>query len=122
MSRNSRVAKKITELGLGKFLNIMEYKCRDRGVHFQRVGIFFASSKLCSKCGYKNDNLKTKTRWKCPECKSVHDRDINAAMNIRNEGLSLLVSGVDQNPRDCGSLSVRPVKAAGVRTARNSRV
>ena len=52
-----------------------------------QVSQWFPSSKLCSCCGYKNDDLTLKDReWICPECKTHHDRDLNAAINIRNEG------------------------------------
>jgi transposase len=54
-----------------------------------KIGRFEPSSKLCSVCGYKNKELTLKDRmWKCPECGTEHDRDINAAVNIRNIGLS----------------------------------
>ena len=52
---------------------------------------FYPSSKVCSECGYKNDNLTLKDReWICPECGKKHDRDYNASVNIREEGKRLL--------------------------------
>ena len=52
---------------------------------------FFPSSQLCSNCGYRHHDLGLGVgKWVCPECKTFHDRDINAAINIRNEGLRIL--------------------------------
>lgn len=73
------------------FLSFLEYKLKWRGKKLIKVDRYFPSSKLCSKCGYKNDNLTLSTRsWICPICGNKHDRDINAAINIKNEGLRLL--------------------------------
>ena len=66
----------------------LEYKSKfyDKEVHI--VDRFFASSKICSNCGYKNENLSLNDReWTCPECNEHHDRDINAAKNILKEGI-----------------------------------
>ena len=71
-----------------KFVSILEYKCNWYGRKFHKINRFFASSKICSECGYKLDKLDLSVReWICPDCEMTHDRDINAAKNIRNRGL-----------------------------------
>ncbi len=55
------------------------------------VDRYFPSSKLCSNCGYKNTELQLEDReWLCPECKTHHDRDVNASINLKKEGIRLL--------------------------------
>ena len=71
---------------------MLDYKSEWAGRIFYQIGTFFASSKLCSACGYKNDNLTLSDReWTCPECGVVHDRDENAAINIMNKGIVDLI-------------------------------
>jgi len=65
------------------------YKADWNGKQITKIGRFEPSSKLCSVCGYKDEELKLSDRqWICPECGTIHDRDVNAAVNIRNIGLS----------------------------------
>ena len=81
--------------GYGMFRNFLEYKLEDRGKTFLKVDRYFASSQICSVCGKKNPAVKDLRirRWKCPQCGAEHDRDINAAVNIRNEGMRMLAGG-----------------------------
>lgn len=73
------------------FLTFLEYKLSWRNKKLIKVDRYFPSSKLCHECGYKNDNLTLNDRsWTCPICGKKHDRDINAALNIKKEGLRLL--------------------------------
>ena len=74
-----------------KFVEMLDYKLTARGKRLVKVGRFYPSSKTCSECGYINRNLSIDEReWICPNCGSYLDRDINAAVNIRNEGIRIL--------------------------------
>lgn len=90
MMKNHKLAKSIQELSLNRFKNILEYKCKWYKRELIFVDRFFPSSKLCSCCGNKNENLTLKDRkWVCQYCGTIHDRDYNASINILNEGLRL---------------------------------
>ena len=66
------------------------YKCKEHGIPLYFVDRFYPSSKTCSCCGYKNKDLTLNDRtFKCPNCNTSIDRDINAAINIRNYGQEL---------------------------------
>lgn len=89
---NKGLAKSVTlDFSWNQFITYLGYKCRRERHHLILVDRYFPSSKLCSHCGYKLDLLKlNKREWTCPECKSEHERDANASMNLRNEGIRLL--------------------------------
>ena len=75
--------RKVSDLAFGQFVEILQYKCLKHNKVFSQVGQWTATTKPCSACGYKNENLSLSDRqWKCPECGSHHDRDVNAAINI----------------------------------------
>lgn len=79
------------EVGWGEFVRQVEYKAVWYGRTIVRIDRFYPSSKTCSMCGYVLDNLPLDIRsWICPECGTGHDRDINAATNIRTVGLTVL--------------------------------
>ncbi len=80
--------------GYGMFLGMLEYKLKDRGKLLVRVDKWYPSSQTCSCCGHRNPELKNLgiRKWACPECGVVHDRDVNAAVNIRDEGLRMLAA------------------------------
>lgn len=91
MLKNKNLSKSIQHLSFNEFKNIIKYKCEWYGRTFIQIGRYFPSSKLCSNCGEKNKNLTLGDReWICNNCESVHDRDYNASINIRNEGKRLL--------------------------------
>jgi len=74
-----------------QFTTYLKYKMEWLGKHFILVDRFFASSKLCSCCGWKNNNLTLKERvWTCLDCGTTHERDENASVNLRNEGIRIL--------------------------------
>ena len=92
MLKNHCLARSIQELSLNRFKTMLIYKAGWYGLEVIQVNRWFPSSKLCSCCGYKKDDLVLKDRtWCCPECGVIHDRDINAAINIRNEGYRIKI-------------------------------
>ena len=92
--KNSQLAKSISDAGWGQFCTMLKYKSEWEGRIYIEIDRFFPSSKTCSNCLHQLDNLSLDIRsWQDPKCQTVHDRDINAAMNIRDEGLRLLAFG-----------------------------
>lgn len=76
------------------FLEMIDYKMTARGKKMIKINKFFPSSKICNRCGYIKKDLKLETRvWVCPECGMQHDRDMNAAINIKNEGIRTVSAG-----------------------------
>lgn len=89
--QRTRFAKSFQDASIGEAINQLEYKAAERGGILQKVGRLFASSRLCSECGDKNELLALYDReWSCSNCGIHHDRDLNAAVNIELEGLRLL--------------------------------
>lgn len=78
--------------GYGLFLNMLEYKLHDRGKHFVKVDKWFPSSQICSCCGSIQKLELSERTYCCPNCNTVIDRDLNAAVNIKKEGLRILKS------------------------------
>lgn len=87
MKHNHKLAKSISDASFGMIRKAFEWQCRKRGKHFVLVDRFFPSSKLCSKCGHKHDMPLDVRTFECHECGMVLDRDVNASINILNEGL-----------------------------------
>ncbi|WP_321416919.1 RNA-guided endonuclease TnpB family protein [uncultured Methanomethylovorans sp.] len=91
MIRNHCLAQSISDVGWSEFIRKLMYKAEWYGKTILRIGRFDASSKLCNVCGYNNKELTLDIReWKCPSCKTLHDRDRNASINIKKIALSNL--------------------------------
>lgn len=87
MLRNHHIAQAISDCGWSSFINMLDYKCDN----LVKIDKWFASSQTCFECGYHNKETKKLSvrEWVCPQCGAKHDRDLNAAKNIKREGLSL---------------------------------
>lgn len=95
MLKNHNLAKSIQELSLSEFKNKLKYKSEWYGRDIIEIDRFYPSSKLCNCCGHKYKDLKLSQReWVCSSCGTKHDRDINAAINIENEGRRILKIGL----------------------------
>ena len=107
MMRNHNLAESISEMNFGEFKNLLTYKCLQYGRQLVFIDRFYPSSKTCHCCGYVNKSLTLSDRqWICPECNSVIDRDLNAAMNIKDEGLRKIIgwSSPKFTPADCPTM------------------
>ncbi|MDJ0742740.1 MAG: RNA-guided endonuclease TnpB family protein [Xenococcaceae cyanobacterium MO_167.B27] len=108
MVRNHKLAKAISDVGWGMFTNFLDYKLKEKGGLLLEIDRFFPSSKTCSSCLYQMSEMPLDVReWTCPSCGAHHDRDENAAKNIRAEGIRMLsvlgtrtaASGGDVRPK-----------------------
>lgn len=94
MAQSLNFGKSVSDNGWGMFITFLQYKLTNIGKRLVRIDKFFASSQICSCCGYKNTatkNLRIRV-WDCPGCGAHHDRDVNAAINIRNKGMQLVTA------------------------------
>lgn len=104
MLRNRALAKSISDAGWGEFVRQLAYKADWASRQLVAIDQWYPSSKRCSACGHVMDKMPLPIRaWRCPECSTEHDRDVNAALNIKAAGLAVLalgenVSGIGQAP------------------------
>ena len=94
MVKNHKLASSISDCGWGQFCTMLKYKSEWSGKTYLEVDRWFPSSKTCNICLNRTDSLSLEIRnWTCSKCNTQHDRDINAAKNIKNEGLRILSLG-----------------------------
>lgn len=115
MLKNHKLAQALSDVSIGTFNRMIEYKAKDRGVNIIRIGRFEPSSKMCT-CGVINKELKLSQRtWTCPECNVTHDRDLLASNNIKRFAFlkhnTAGIAGINA----CGDESLdSPVKQEGI--------
>jgi putative transposase len=106
MVKNHNLASSISDCGWSEFTRQLKYKCEKEGKTYLEIGRIFPSSKTCHVCLNQIGSLALEVRsWTCSSCQTKHDRDINAAINIRDEGLRLLALGTSAT---ASGESVRP--------------
>jgi IS605 OrfB family transposase len=107
MMKNRKLSKHIGDAGWGMFFQFLRYKSDWYGSNIMTIGRFEPSSKTCSKCGYiKHDLTLTDRTWICPTCGENHDRDVNAALNLKYFGeyvLDLSVSSTTVSSTGCNA-------------------
>lgn len=108
MLKHKKLAKALSDSALGGFLSMLKTKAAARGIKPKEAAQFFASSKTCSSCGHKKDDLKLSERtYHCGACGISIDRDVNAAINLKT-----LAAGHAESINDCG-VRIRPRKSSG---------
>ncbi|HBB31758.1 MAG TPA: transposase [Cyanobacteria bacterium UBA8803] len=112
MMKNHKLAPAIADVSWFELVRQLEYKCQWYGRTLVKIDRWFPSSKRCGNCGHVVDELPLDVReWDCPECGTHHDRDINAAKNIKAAGLAVIVCGAN----------IRPERRKPIGQLRNSR-
>ena len=107
MKKNHSLAKSISNVSWSRFFGFIKYKAEKQGKNVIEIGMFEKSSKTCSVCGHVNKGLTLNQReWECTDCNTLLDRDINAAVNIRDFGLRQ--AGLGPIPSDRGEF--KPVE------------
>ena len=94
MAQALNFGKSVSDNGWGMFTAFLKYKLEEMGKRLVKIDQFFASSQLCNICGYQNSETKDLSvrEWTCPCCQTHHNRDRNAAINIRNEGMRMALA------------------------------
>ena len=86
-----KIAKHLKNLPIREFIRVLKYKSNWQGKKVIEINKYYPSSQSCNRCGFKNEEVKNLSvrKWICPECGLIHDRDINASINIKFEGLKI---------------------------------
>jgi putative transposase len=98
----TKLARSFSDAAHGTFVRMLEYKGGWYGCQVVKVDRFFASTKTCSLCGHRQPLSLSERRWSCDRCGTEHDRDINAARNLRAEGTKALAAGHAESLNACG--------------------
>lgn len=115
MMENHKLAYAISDASWASFVSKLEYKAKWNGKDIVKIEHFFPSSKTCNNCGYINKNLKLRDRiWKCPKCGKILDRDINAAKNILNRGLTIILSSATDDYRHGAEIRLKLDESSNV--------
>ena len=110
MTKNHKLAKAMQDASFSTLVSMLKYKAAWHNRQIIEVDRFYPSSKICHCCGYKMNYMGLEIReWTCPNCCETHDRDINAAMNIKNEGLRIL-DGMERNSKTLGKYPSMPAE------------
>jgi len=111
----TKLSKSVHDAGWSTFRFMLTYKAEWRRRHLAVIGRFYPSSRLCGWCGAVNDDLRLDDRiWTCA-CGATHDRDLNAARNIQQEGLRLLLAGGSPESQNASGGTVRPATVGASR-------
>lgn len=95
----TRLAKSVHDAGWSMFVNMLKYKCERYGRDFVQIDRFTPTSQICSHCGHRDGPKPLDIReWTCTQCGTVHDRDINAARNIKAAGHAVTAGGAQVRP------------------------
>jgi len=101
MMKNHKLARSISDASWSKFVGMLEYKAKWNGVNVLKIGRFDPSSKLCSVCGSMHSGLVLSERtWTCKKCCTMHDRDTNAAINIKDFALMKIKENIGEELPD----------------------
>lgn len=100
MFRNHRLARTLSDAAMSETLRQLRYKCAWYGRELVEADMWFASSKTCFVCGYRNMGLGSVETWVCPLCGAYHDRDLNAARNLEQYGRDVILNMVSTVGRD----------------------
>ena len=96
MYQTKSIAKHLVNIPLAEIKRVLEYKCLWQNKKLITINRYYPSSQVCSVCEYQNKELKDLSirKWECPKCGSIHDRDINASINIMFEGLKIYMQSL----------------------------
>jgi len=121
MLNNARLARAIADMGWSELRRQLEYKSTLRGGQVIRVSRWLPSSKTCSGCGFRLKTLDLGMRqWRCPGCGELHDRDVNAAINLRNMAVGSTVSAC--GGEGAGLMCKQEAKPAPMKQESSSKV
>lgn len=118
--KNKKLSRQFSDVAIGNLFLKIQNKCLERGKNIIKIDKFEPTSKTCNICGHKLKELKLSIRnWTCPDCDIKHDRDINAAINIKNFGLKKLNTEATPEINACGVAKVQ-LKCGGRQRSRNT--